>query len=572
MPPAHRFHYLLPSIAVAVLVAAAWLVRRKERLRLLAKLGVRWAQLLVPPLLAIVTFLAGTILLFSGATPAVHGRLRFLDDIVPLPLVELSHFFGSLAGVGLLILARGIQRRLDAAYALTVVLLGAGVLFSLLKGFDYEEALVLAAILVAFVPSRRYFWRRASLFEERFTPAWIAAIGLVVAGSIVLGMFSYRHRPDIAQDFWRFAFNAQAPRSLRAMVGVVIALMAFAAARLIRPARSRPPLPTDDELARARAIVERSTDASAQLALLGDKALLLDEAGEAVVAYGVQGRSWVAMGDPVGPPERTAELAETFVRTAVRHGGWPVFYKIGREQLHVYLELGLGVAKLGEEARVRLTDFSLDGPQRRNLRRVWRKTVDEGCSFAIVAPEEVPPILDELRAVSDDWLHAKKTREKKFSLGWFSDEYVRRHPVGVVRREGRIVAFANVWRSGCHEELEVDLMRFSSDAPPGVMRYLLVELMLWGRAEGYRWFNLAMAPLSGLRRSPLAPMWTQVGTAVYGLGERWYNFRGIRSFKEWFYPVWEPRYLASPPFAPRPMVLANIATLVSGGLEGVVGK
>jgi phosphatidylglycerol lysyltransferase len=256
----------------------------------------------------------------------------------------------------------------------------------------------------------------------------------------------------------------------------------------------------------------------------------------------------------------------------VHHGGWPIFYKIGREHLHVYLELGLGVTKLGEEARVRLTDFSLDGPQRRNLRRVWRKTVEEGCSFEVLAPSAVAALVDELRAVSDAWLRAKRSREKGFSLGAYDDDYVKRYPVGVARKEGKIVAFANVWCSGQQEELEVDLMRFSEAAPPGVMRYLFVEFMLWGRQQGYRWFNLAMAPLSGLRRSPIAPLWTQLGSAVYGLGERWYNFQGIRSFKEWFYPTWEPKYLVSPGGTARPIVLANIATLISGGVEGVVAK
>jgi phosphatidylglycerol lysyltransferase len=198
--------------------------------------------------------------------------------------------------------------------------------------------------------------------------------------------------------------------------------------------------------------------------------------------------------------------------------------------------------------------------------------VEEGCSTEVLAPEQVRAVLPQLREISDEWLAAKRTREKRFSLGFFSDQYVSQYPVGVVRRDGRIVAFANLWPSGCHEELEVDLMRFSVAAPPGIMRYLLVELMLWGRREGYRWFNLGMAPLSGLRTSSIAPLWNQLGAAIFGRGERFYNFQGIREFKQWFYPVWEPQYLASPGGALRPVILANVAALIAGGLEGVVRK
>ncbi len=78
------------------------------------------------------------------------------------------------------------------------------------------------------------------------------------------------------------------------------------------------------------------------------------------------------------------------------------------------------------------------------------------------------------------------------------------------------------------------------------MDYLFVELMLWGRAQSYEWFNLGMAPLSGLDVGPLAPLWNRLGTLVFRHGEHFYNFQGLRQYKEKFHPQWEPKYLASP--------------------------
>jgi phosphatidylglycerol lysyltransferase len=104
------------------------------------------------------------------------------------------------------------------------------------------------------------------------------------------------------------------------------------------------------------------------------------------------------------------------------------------------------------------------------------------------------------------------------------------------------------------------------------MRYLLVEMMLWGKGEGYRWFNLGMAPLSGLSSHTGAPVWNQLSVAVRGAGERFYNFQGIREFKQWFYPEWSPRFLVSAGGTARPLVLANIASLIAGGLDGIVQK
>jgi len=570
--PGNTVHYLLPSIVVALAFGAVFLLRHKRPLTRVLRVTGTVAPVVVPRLLAATTFLAGSILIFSGATPPAAERLGWLVQVLPLPVIEVSHFFGSLAGAGLLILARGLWRRLDAAYTLTVVLLGAGALFCLLKELDVEEAVLLAAMLGALVTSRRFFYRKASLFEERFTTPWIAAILFVVVGSVVLGIISYGW-PDIsAGTFWRFSPGAEAPRFLRATTGVLVVLVIVAGTRLIRPARARPGLPTHAELDAVAPIVAASPEAAANLAFLGDKALLFNDTRTGFVMYAVARRSWVALGDPVAPPDDMPDLAMRFITACDRHGAWPVFYKVGTAQLHRYLDIGFSVAKLGEEARVPLGDFSLDGPDRRNLRRVWRTAVKDGCSFEMLAPDEVHAHLTELRAVSDAWLEAKRAREKRFSLGFFDDAYVRRFPTGVVRRNDAIIAFATAWPSGCHEEIEVDLMRFTPGAPPGIMRYALSEMMMWGKTQRYRWFNLGMAPLSGLQASTIAPLWHRLGTAAFGHGERFYNFQGVREFKEWFHPVWVPKYLVTPGGALRPVIMTNIASLIAGGLEGVVRR
>jgi phosphatidylglycerol lysyltransferase len=563
-------------LAITALLAAGYvalaLFRHTAPVQRLIRLGGDWPAAVVPRLLAIVTFVAGALLLFSGATPALAGRLAWLDAWIPLPIIEISHVLDNLAGVALLVLARGVERRLDAAYHATLVMLVAGIFFSLLRALDIEQAATLALILVVFVPSRKYFYRRSSLIEERFTTSWIAAILLVVLGSIALGFVSYANAHLSTEVLFRFRHHAQFARFLRASIVVLAATVVLAGLRLFRPARPVIAAPTAADIETARAIAATYPEASAQLAFLGDKYFLFDEARTAFVMFGVSGRSWVALGDPIGPTSAAAPLIRDFIRMVDRSGGWPVFYKVAPTLLYLYLDNGLSVVKLGEEARVNLTDFSLEGPTRRNLRRVWRKMVDDGCTFEMVMPGALEPLIPELRAVSDEWLQQKQAREKGFSLGFFSEEYVRHYPCAIVRRNGRIVAFANAWIGGHHEEVEADLMRYTADAPPGIMRYALIEMMLWAKGEGYRWFNLGMASLSGLSVHARSPIWNQIAVAVRGAGERFYNFQGIREFKQWFYPEWEPRFLASPGGAARPLVLAGVAGLIGGGLQGVVKK
>ena len=132
-----------------------------------------------------------------------------------------------------------------------------------------------------------------------------------------------------------------------------------------------------------------------------------------------------------------------------------------------------------------------------------------------------------------------------FRSGFFDEAYLARFPVAVIEKEGRVQAFANIWPGPGHQELSLDLMRHHHDAP-NTMESLIVHLIRYGQREGYQWFSLGMAPMSGFEHSAVAPLWARVGSFLYEHGERIYNFRGLRAFKEKFNPVWEPRYLAYP--------------------------
>jgi phosphatidylglycerol lysyltransferase len=234
--------------------------------------------------------------------------------------------------------------------------------------------------------------------------------------------------------------------------------------------------------------------------------------------------------------------------------------------------MGLAVLKLGEEARVPLHDFSLEGSARKSLRYVSNRMTREGSSFEVLPKEQVPAVIPDLRTISDYWLADKKTREKGFSLGFFCESYLEEFPVAVIRRNGKIVAFANVWTTSSKEELSIDLMRFDPDAPDGAMEFLFIQLMLWGRRSGYRWFNLGMAPLSGLENRPLAPAWSRLASLLYRHGENFYNFQGLRQYKEKFDPVWSPRYLVSQGGLVLARIFIDLATLISGGLRGIMAK
>ncbi len=570
---AYRIVYYLLPLAAAVVLFTGYEVRQSgARLGRARDVIQGWMSPVAPRVFAVTTFLAGALLLFSGATPELPHRLAWLRETLPLPLIEISKLLGSIFGVLLLLLANALRQRIDAAYYGTLALLGGGVVASLLKGLDWEEASILAGMGLALLPCRSFFYRRSSLLAQPLSPGWWLAVAVVALGSVFALELAYRHVEYSHELWWRFAPEAQAPRSLRALLGAGVAFLAIGAGRLLRPAPPVPKPPTAEDLDRAQAIAARSPRVDGYLALLGDKQLLFHEDETGFLMFGVSGRTWVAMGDPVGAPAQQQTLAWRFRDLADRHGARAVFYEVSDEALPIYLDLGLDLRKLGEAGRVPLPGFSLEGRRRSDLRHARNRMGREGCRFELLAPAEVAPLLDELEAISNDWLHSKNTREKRFSLGFFDRDYLQRLPLAVVRRGDAILGFANVWPSQARQECSVDLMRHRADAPKGVMEFLFAELMLWARDEGYQWFALGMAPLSGFEYHRLAPLWNRLGALLFRHGEHFYNFRGLREFKEKFGPEWEPRYLAAPGGLVTPLVLTRVASLVSGGVSGVVTR
>jgi phosphatidylglycerol lysyltransferase len=568
---AYRIIYYVLPLAVGVGLFTGYELRQSGTRLGRARHAIRaWAMALAPRLFAVTTFLAGALLLLSGATPELPERLAWLREILPLPLalIEISKLLGSVFGVFLLLLANALRQRIDAAYYGTLALLAGGVVVSLVKGLDWEEASILATMGLALLPCRSFFYRRSSLLAQPLSPGWWLAVAVVAFASLTTLDLAYRHVEYSHELWWRFAPDAQAPRSLRALLGAAVALLGIGVARLLRPSPPLPDPPTAEDLDRAQAVVARSARVDGYLALLGDKDLLFDESGEAFLMFGVSGRTWVAMGDPVGTAEHQEALAWRFRELVDRHGGRTVFYEISDEMLPVCLDLGLRLRKLGEAGRVPLHDFSLEGARRAPLRHARNRMSREGCRFELLSASEVPAVLDELQVVSDEWLRARSAREKRFSLGFFDRDYLRRLPVALVRRGDAILGFANVWTSGTRQECSIDLMRYRTDAPAGVMDYLFTELMLWARDEGYAWFSLGMAPLSGFEQHRLAPLWNRLGALLFRHGEHFYNFQGLRDFKDKFDPDWQPRYLAAPSVLTMPIALTRIARLVSGGTSG----
>lgn len=554
-------YYLIPFVLAVAVVAAREIWGRRHWAKVtVAHTSKAWSAI-APRLAGMSALAGGFILMLSATTPMQAHRRILLEEFVPLPFVEASHFLSSIAGTLMIIVASGLLRRVHAAWWVAVVMATGGIVFSLLKGFDWEESLVLLVFLGALLPFKSKFHRHAGIWTRRFSLHWWGLILSIIGLAIWFGFYSARHVAYGNDLWWQYSFDNDASRLLRGMAGSAMILVFVGLLQYFRPVppRIRNPQPCFE---RVMEMVNHTSRCSSALALVGDKEFLFNDEQSAFLMFGDQGRTRVALADPVGDEEKFEGLYWRFMEQAQDEGMRVAFYQVGASMIPVCVEMGLRIYKLGEEAMVPLDNFDLASSELKKFRKVMNRMEREGWLFEIWQPVTVAARIDELRAVSDAWLADNKAREKGFSLGRFAEDYLSRLPVAVILVQGQVIAFGNIWPGNGKDELSTDLMRHTPDAPNGVMDCLFVNLMLWGKQQGYQWFDLGMAPLAGLADNPFAPLWSRIGGLIYDKGEAFYNFNGLRSWKSKFQPVWHPRYLALSKAWDLPAAIIDITTLI----------
>ncbi|MBI1353465.1 MAG: DUF2156 domain-containing protein [Acidobacteria bacterium] len=519
--------------------------------------------------------------------PALPERAARIERVFPIEFVHVSRFAAMLAGLGLVVLSINVWRRKRRAYRIGLALALASVGFHLTKGLDYEEALV-AAVLAAVLWSSRGLFTVGSTTPDlgrgskRLALALGSAVAYGVAGFWLLDRrefgidFTWAEALRQSLRFFTFVGDASlVPRthyavwfldSLSVLSAVAIAYSAFA---IFRPVVYRyRTLPHEREL--AAEIVELHGRSSLDFFKhWPDKALFFSPSQSSFLAYKVGAGYAVVLGDPVGPAAEIEPLISAF-ETMCHDNDWEVvFYQVPGESLPQYERLGFRKLKVGEDAVVDLTQFSLQGKTHSKLRSKVNQFTRDGVSFVGYEPPLPPALVEQAREVSDSWLSLPGRRERTFSLGLFEAEYVRGTPIyAAIAADGRMMGFVNVIPSYFPGEATIDLMRHRQDSAPGTMDYLFTQVMLTMKDRGFTRFNLGMAPMSGFQADETpGPEEKAIHYLMQRLGFI-FSYRGLRDYKAKFASIWEPRYLVYRDLARLPLVgraLADVMELHDRG-------
>lgn len=565
-------YYIVPFVLALMYFVATLVLTNKDKFSKL-NVNLQIVRQLLPPLLSISVFGVGLVLLLSVVNPSIIHKYHWLGEIGPLPIVELSSLILSASAILLLLLSHGLFKRYQKAFELTQKLLLVAMVFIVLKGAQWQISLALGLIYLLMLPCEQVFYRQGSIVGIKYSFGW--ALSLAAALFLMMWVLFFAYQDvDYDHSLWfTFSQDSHVSRALRGGAVALVILLIFAFRYVLAMRRPQTRLLDEHTLSCAMDIVANAPSSHGFLALVQDKSLLFNEDNDAFLMYARAGHCWVVMGDPIGNPDKFDDLLWQFRELCDAYDGWPVFYQVTQKYLPHFLEQGLSLYKLGEEAIVPLAEFDLQSSKYRSLRQSHAKALREGLRFKIIEASEVKALLPTLEVISSSWLKAKQGREKGFSVGYFSAAYLCATPMALVYLNDELVAFSNVWASAAKIEFSVDLMRYQpSLSGSNIMDFLFTELLQWGKQQGYQLFNLGMAPMSGLTDRALVPFWTKLAKTVYKKGNKFYNFQGLRRYKDKFNPRWEAKYLICYGGLSLPVVVGSLVTLTSRGTTGVFKK
>jgi len=497
----------------------------------------------------------------SAVTPAIPERFALIRDFLPMSAINASVYFTLAAGIFLLATSAFLLKGLRITWNVAMVLAIVSIAANLTKAIDYEEALFAMLLVVSLWLTRKQYYVRSNP-SLRILGAKTALLTATVAmlygvvGFYYLDKKHFHHDFNLSQSAYYTVqgFFLQNPPDLIAhdkfarnfLLSINIAgvgSIAFLVYTLFRPYVFRGE-EEEESLNRAKEFVHRFGNSSLDyFKYSADKLFYFTNSVEGFIAYRIAGNYAVVLENPVCKSKDDIPLAvREFDGFCYQNGLMPLFYRVPEECLNTFRNSHKKAMLIGQEAVVALAEFSIEGRSKRSMRSAINRMTEAGWVFRVYQPPIMEGLIQKLKAVSDDWLVDQGYVEMVFAQGWFDGDKLKQQTVVTVENgEEKVVAFANIIPDYVPGEATYDLIRKTADAPDDSLEFLLVNLFFYFKDLGFKNVNMGLAPMSGLDHAKDIPERTM--RFAYEEVRMFSRYKGLRNFKEKFFPEWQNRYL-----------------------------
>lgn len=526
-------------------------------------------------LVSILVFTSGIIGMINPLFARVSQHPKLFSILVPYSVYHWSRSITALAGFCLIYLSFNLWRRKRDAWigSITLIFLSLTFILSrfgleriqLIHGESPSESVFLLTLiphvvsLFALISTRSAFTvlsERRKLVVALKRAAYLilfafvyGALGFWLLETRDLGM-NFSLSDSIVRTYEELTFQSTSQAAtahgkwlLESLDAIGIAAFALIVLNLFKPLEYElSTLPR--ERAQAKDALEKyGTSSLDNFKLWHDKSYFFLDS-DSFIAYRTEHNIAIALGDPTGPEDKLEALTQSFIKFA-HDSGWNVaFMQTSPKYLPIYEKLGLNILKIGEDAVVNLDVFVTDTVRKKTFKGPLKKLEKEGYVLEKLSPPHSESLLDEVQEISDQWLSLPGRKERTFTLGTFDRTSLQSENLFVMKdKEGKILAFVNQIRDYTPNETTIDMMRHRTEVPSGSMDFLFGRLLLMLHEEGYKFFSLSLAALSGVGDEPGASLEEKAVHLVYEHLNRFFSYKGLRAYKDKFDPQWQDRFL-----------------------------
>lgn len=547
------------AIAITLLyrVFEFWLPLFAGMLTFLSKIN----KLLMRVIPALLLFFLGIINIVSVLTPAISGRLIQVKGFLPLEAIHLSNYLVFASGLFLLVTSSFMLKGLKMAWWFGLGLSMISLVGNLTKAFDFEESILALLVCICLIATRKEYYIKTNpkLRLLGLQTAVLSVIAVLIYGIVGFYFLDKKHfNIDFSigqsirytlQNYFLLGSYDLVPLdnfSKHFLASIKISgfiSFVFLIYTLIKPYISKNTV-TNAEKEIANALLEKYGNSSLDyFKTYFDKLLFITQNKDSFLAYRVSGNFAVVLENPVAKDEtEMKQCIIEFDNYCYEAGLKSMYYRIPENNLETYKSLGKKHFFIGQEGVVDLTTFNLEGGSKKSLRNGLKKISDLQLKTAINLPPIKDGLLQKIQSVSDEWLEETGRKEILFSQGIFLWEELKKQTIITVENsEEKIIAFLNIIPDYTKNEGTYDLIRKTSDAPNGIIDFILIELFNHLKSQNLTAVNIGLAPMSGIEN----PTTIQEKSMkyVYEKVKSFSHYKGLRDFKEKFSPSWHNQYI-----------------------------
>lgn len=490
-----------------------------------------------------------------------------------LPSLNLAIDLPLLFGLALLYISLTLFRRKRTAwlfamvtYAFLFLLTPASILLSHLRGdtirLHLAEFLLVPVMLALLWFARKEFVVRSDI-QTFASSVRVAVVVLITALLYGTTGFMLMDNRDFHQEITPFsaihytvdqfdlttnpltAYTRRAALFQDSLTFISVSAVGFVLVSLFQPLRARY-VHQKERAELAHALIYESKADSEDFFKVWpqDKEYFFDEGNRAVIAYKAQRGVALAVSDPVGESRAASRLVRQFEELCFVNDWRVAFIHTTPAWSEQFKRHGYKLQGIGQEAIVDVAHFEAEVAHDKYFRQIKNRFTKLDFTTERLQPPHHQAVVDRLKAISDEWLRLPGREERRFMMGYFSEQYIQQCDIFVARdAAGTIQAFLNLVPSPVPDEANYDMLRSSERAPGNVNDYLLLELLADLNGAGIKRLNMGLSPLAGLEDAP-DTLINRTLRFVYSNGDRFYSFQGLYRFKAKYQPVWSERYIA----------------------------